>query len=91
MLAVPLLKATGMDEKKAHATAILVILPICIVCSVIYIRNGYFDARAMISACLGVVFGGAAGATLFDKLDKTVVGVVFSLLMITAGIKSVIP
>ena len=30
MLAVPLLRAGGLPERKAHATAILVILPICL-------------------------------------------------------------
>lgn len=28
MIAVPLLQRTGLDEKRAHATAILLILPI---------------------------------------------------------------
>ncbi len=90
MLAVPLLETVGLDTKRAHATALLVILPICIVSSAIYIINGYFDTRAVICACIGVVFGGIVGAAMLYKLNSTVIGVIFSLLMIAVGIRSVI-
>lgn len=88
MLCVPLLKFSGLDEKRAHATAILVILPLCIVSAIIYIRNGYFDLTSVLCACLGVVGGGIAGAKLLDALPETAVGVIFALLMIAVGIKS---
>ena len=41
MLCVPLLEYSGLDVKRAHATALVVILPICIVSSVVYIIGGY--------------------------------------------------
>ena len=45
MVAVPLLKnMLGYDEKNAHATAILIIAPVCAVSAVTYIVNGYFSA-----------------------------------------------
>lgn len=90
MLAVPLLLASGSDVKKAHATALLVILPVCIVSAAIYIKNGYFDLNSVLCACIGVVLGGMAGAVMLDKFDENAIGVVFSLLMIAVGIKSVI-
>lgn len=91
MVAVPLLKLVGADTKRAHATALLVILPICIISAAIYIRNGYFEPSAVVCACIGVVLGGIVGAYLLDKLNPEVVAVIFSLLMIAVGIKSVIP
>lgn len=90
MLCVPLLEYCGLKPKKAHATALLVILPICIVCAAIYIANGYFDGTSVLCACVGVVGGGAVGAAMLDKLSGTAVSVIFALLMIAIGIKSVI-
>ncbi len=87
MLCVPLLQFAGLDVKRAHATALLVILPICIVSAAIYISNGYFEWTAVLCACIGVVFGGAAGAALLDKMTSTAVAVIFAALMIAIGIK----
>lgn len=91
MLCVPLLETVGLDTKRAHATALFVILPICITSASIYIFNGYFDFNATLCAVIGVCLGGAAGAAMLDKLNSTVVGVIFSALMIAIGIKSMIP
>lgn len=90
MLCVPLLQLCGLDAKRAHATALLVILPLCVVSAAIYIANGYFDFTSVLCACIGVIGGGAAGAALLDKLNGTTVGIIFALLMIAIGIKLVI-
>ncbi|MCH5351520.1 MAG: sulfite exporter TauE/SafE family protein [Clostridiales bacterium] len=87
MLCVPLLSMSGLDAKRAHATALLVILPICILSASIYIANGYFDANAVLCAVIGVSLGGAAGAMLLDKLNGTVLSFIFAALMIAVGIK----
>ncbi|MDE6028877.1 MAG: TSUP family transporter [Clostridiales bacterium] len=90
MLAVPLLALSGLDQKRAHATALLVILPICIISAAIYIAAGFFDGRTVTCACIGVVMGGVVGAALLNKLNPTVIGVIFALIMIGVGIKLVI-
>ena len=90
MLCVPLLQFRGLDAKRAHATALLVILPICIASSIVYIVNGYFDGTAVLCACIGVVAGGAVGAAALDKLNGTTISVIFALLMIAIGLKLVI-
>lgn len=91
MLCVPLLRLGGLDAKSAHATALFIILPICVISASIYIAHGYFDLNGVLCACIGVVGGGAAGATLLDKLDGTAVNVIFALLMIAVAVKSVLP
>lgn len=90
MLCVPLLQFRGLSIKRAHATALIVILPLCIVSAAIYIANGYFDTTAVMCAVIGVSVGGAAGALMLDKLNSTVVGVIFAALMIAIGIKLMI-
>ena len=90
MLCVPLLQLAGLSVKRAHATALLVILPICIVSAAIYIHSGYFDWTAVLCACIGVTLGGVVGAALLDKLTGTAVAVIFAALMIAIGIKLMI-
>lgn len=91
MLCVPLLSYSGLSTKRAHATAMLVILPLCIVSAVIYIVNGYVDATAIICAVIGVSMGGALGALLLDKLNSDVVAIIFAALMIAIGVKLTLP
>ncbi len=91
MLCVPLLRARGLDEKAAHATALLIILPICVISAAIYVAHGYFDLTSVLCACIGVVGGGAIGAAALDKLNGTAVNVIFALIMIAVAIKSVLP
>ncbi len=87
MLCVPLLEFVGLDVKRAHATALLVILPICIVSASIYIYNGYFDFQAALCAVIGVILGGTVGALLLDKLNNLALSLIFAALMIAIGIK----
>lgn len=87
MLCVPLLRARGLEPKRAHATALLVILPISIVGAIIYIINGYFDGTAALCAVIGVCLGGLVGAFMLDKLNNAAVSIIFALIMIAIGIK----
>lgn len=88
MVVVPLLKnLMGYDEKRAHATAILVIAPICAVSAIIYIINGYFRADVIIPAAVGSVAGGLVGAMLLDKLPEFIVNAVFIAVMLAAGVR----
>ncbi|MGN1222082.1 MAG: TSUP family transporter [Christensenellales bacterium] len=90
MIVVPLLIfALGLPEKNAHATAILTILPISIASSVVYIASGSVNYLQLLYATIGFVIGGALGALLLKKLNNTALRIIFSLIMIAAGIKMI--
>lgn len=87
MVAVPLLKnLSGYDERRAHATAILVIAPVCAVSAIVYIINGYFRADVVIPAALGAVAGGFVGAKLLGLLPEILIRLIFVALMLFAGV-----
>lgn len=91
MVAVPLMKnMLGYDEKRAHATAILVIAPVCAVSAVTYIVNGYFAADVVIPAALGSVAGGLVGAMALKKLPEFWVNLVFVAVMLAAGVRMIL-
>lgn len=88
MVAVPLMKnMLGYSEKRSHATAILVIAPICAASAIIYIINGFFSAGVVIPAAIGSVAGGLLGSELLDKLPEYIVNAVFIAVMLAAGVR----
>ncbi len=88
MVAVPLLKnMLGYDEKRSHATAILIIAPICAASAIVYIINGYFSAEVVIPAAVGSVIGGLLGALALGKLPVLLVNITFIAVMLAAGLR----
>ena len=86
MIAVPMLSGTGMSEKRAHATAILLILPVSFVSFLFYAFRGFCDFSVLIPTALGVSVGGALGAKLLGKLPVKTVNLLFAALQAAAGV-----
>lgn len=86
MIAVPLLKKTGLSEKEAHATAILVILPVSAFSFLLYLFRGIYRFGVLIPTALGVTVGGALGAAILGKISTKTVGLVFAALQLFAGL-----
>ena len=90
MLCVPFLEGVlKKPAKTAHATAILVILPVTAVSALVYILNGGFDFRVGGFAGGGVVLGGLLGAILLSKMSNAAVRLIFALVMILLGLKMI--
>lgn len=88
MVAVPLLeKALKLDNKRSHATAIAVILPISVVSSIVYALETRIDWINLLYVIIGVVAGGIVGAFLLKKLSGKVVRIIFVIIMLAAGIR----
>ena len=88
MVAVPLLeKAIKLDNKRSHATAIAVILPISVVSSIVYALETRIDWINLLYVTIGVVAGGIVGAFLLKKLSGKVVRIIFVIIMLAAGIR----
>jgi len=85
MLAVPLLERTGLTQKEAHATAILVILPVSAFSFLLYVLKGLYDFAVLIPTAIGVSVGGFFGARLLGKLPVKFVGPIFAVLQLFAG------
>lgn len=86
MIAVPMLAKTGLDEKRAHATAILLILPVSLLSFFFYARKGLYDFSVLIPTAIGVTAGGVLGAKLLGKLPVKTVNLLFAFLQAAAGI-----
>ena len=90
MLAVPALTFIGgLDDRRSHATAIAVILPLCIVSTVVYSLRSSFEWGVVAPTVIGVFVGGIAGALLLKKLSNDVLSFLFYGLMLFAGLKMI--
>ena len=87
MLAVPLLtKAVKMEAKKAHATSMGIILPMCMAAAVSYIIKGHVEFSPTLFSGIGVVIGGIIGSLLLKRLKSVIISVIFIFLMLGVGI-----
>ena len=88
MLAVPILSFVGgLSQRKSHATAILVMLPLCFASALVYTVSNAVDFEVLVPTAIGVLAGGIAGAKLLKVLPETLLFCVFNFLIITAGLK----
>lgn len=88
MIAVPLLKGVlKKPTKKAHATAILIILPLSVISGIIYASFGSFDLSIGLPTTFGVLVGGIVGAFALSSLSSDTVTLIFNVAMAAAGAK----
>lgn len=88
MTVVPcLIYLLGYKTNVAHATTIAIILPLSILSGILYTAFGSLQVVPAISTAAGVTVGGIIGAFLLKKANAKPLTVVFSLLMMAAGIK----
>ena len=88
MIVVPMLTYVLKKENHvSHATAILIILPMSIISGVLYLILGSFDFETGLPTTLGVIVGGVVGAFLLKKISSKGLTILFSVVMMTAGVK----
>lgn len=78
MAAVPLLKALGVEDRKSHATSILVISFLSLFSIGLYLRQGSISLTDAAVYLPGGLFGAAAGAVLLKRLPVRWIRLVFS-------------
>ena len=87
MLVVPIFTVLlGLEEKIAHSSAILTILPLSLVSGIIYAVNGQFQSPQGLYVGAGVIIGGLIGTFLMKKFSNNFLRIIFYTLMIIAGI-----
>lgn len=90
MVAVPaMVHILKIDEHDAHATAIAVILPLVLVSSYIYFRNGFLDLNIAGPVAAGGAVGGALGASLLNRIPSKWLHRVFGIFMIIAAVRMI--
>lgn len=82
-------KVLKIEEKKAHATAIGIILPISLASLCLYGTKTQPDWNLIILCSLGGVTGGVIGAKFLGKIPKRWLKTLFGIVMIISGVRMI--
>lgn len=88
MLAIPFL-SKALEPKKAHATCVAIILPLCVASAIGYLFRGsvtFSDAMLYIP---GGVVGALIGTFFLQKLSNNFIKKLFAIFMLWAGIRMI--
>lgn len=89
MLLVPLLiRWVKMDERKAFATSVFIILPLCVVSAAVYLLKFGIDFMQALPYLTGGLIGGLIGGCCFKNIPTALLHRAFGLLLIYGGIRS---
>ena len=85
---VPLLtRCCGLEEKRAFATSVAVILPLCTLSAAIYLFRGGLDVMTALPYLIGGTVGGWAGGKWFKGVRVNWLRRGFGLLLIYSGVR----
>lgn len=91
MICVPTLeKGLGLDNKRAHATAIAVIFPLSLISCAVYIFKGSIQSLPLLTVGLGVLVGGIAGSFALKFIPSKTLRIIFAFIMLVGGIRLII-
>ena len=91
MICVPLLQnVIKLPEKKAHATTLLIMLPLSIASLVVYLFSGNLPIVDALKIGVGFVIGGVIGANILKKISNKWLGYLFSIIIIVGGVKMLV-
>lgn len=91
MILVPLLvRRCGLSQRQAFATSVAVILPLCILSSVIYFFRGGLDLTLALPYLVGGLIGGWVGGKVFQKINMVWLRRIFALLILYGGVKALL-
>ena len=77
-----------LDQRKAFATSVAVILPLCALSVGIYLLRGGLDLMAALPYLIGGAVGGWAGGKWFKGVKIPWLKRAFGLLLIYGGVRS---
>lgn len=76
-----------LDEKKAHATSIMIILPLTVAGVAVYSLAGFSDTPLILKTAIGAALGAFVGAKLLSKLSGRFIRIGFGVVMVIASFR----
>lgn len=89
LIAVSAFKNMGYSQKRAQASAIAVILPLCIISSAVYLFKGYYNISDALPYLPFGLIGAFVGTHVLKKLPDKVLKKIFAVFLIYTGVKMI--
>jgi len=80
----------GMDQRRAFATSVAVILPLCVLSAAVYVFRGGLDLTAALPYLIGGAAGGWIGGRIFKGVRVSWLKRGFGLLLIYGGVRNLL-
>lgn len=77
----------GVNDYKAHATAISIILPLSIISTIIYFTNKSIPIKIAFSVAIGGIIGSFIGAKTLNKIPINILRKIFGGVIIYTAIR----
>lgn len=91
MVLVPLLvRRCGLERRRAFASSVAIILPLCVVSASIYFFRGHLDLTAALPFLFGGLTGGFVGGRIFKNMSMDWLRRGFALLILYGGVKALL-
>lgn len=91
MILVPLLtRWAGLEDKKAFATSISIIAPLCLVSIAVYCIQGSMDFMQALPYLIGGFFGGLIGGKLFQKVPAKFLHRALGIIILYGGVRCIL-
>lgn len=87
MVAVPTLRACGVEGKRSHATSLAVMVPLSLVSAWLYLSAERLELSAALPYLPGGLAGALAGAWLLRRIDTLLLRRVFGVLLIYSAVR----
>jgi uncharacterized membrane protein YfcA len=89
MIAVPILKRSGLCQNEAHASAVAVILPLTVISAVMYLHFDYVALPDIYPYMLLGIAGAVFGSLLLPKIPANLLKKIFGFFMMYAGVRMI--
>lgn len=89
IIAVTAFKSQGLEQKKAQACAVCLVLPLCLISASVYYYKGYFALGEALPYLPFGVAGALAGGLLLGKLPDKLLKKLFAVFMIYSGVRMI--
>lgn len=87
LLLVPMISLVQKDDSKtAHATTLACVLFMCAASSVIYFLKKQIDFKLVLVCLIGSLIGSLLGTKLLKNLKNNIIDLVFSVVLVAAGV-----
>lgn len=87
MIAVPILKNSGLEQKQAQAASVLMIMLLSLETAAIYLWRGRITLSTALPYLPGGIIGALIGAALLKKIPDKILRRIFGGLMIYTGLR----
>lgn len=91
LLLVPLIMLVSkLDEKKVHATTLGCVMIMCVASSIVFFVHKQINFKLTLWCFVGSLVGAILGTFLLQKFKNKVINIIFSCLLIVAGVLMIV-